>query len=330
MIHEAAFYEQCDNGKVVCHLCPAECLLTENKAGICSNRYNKNGKLVTSNYGEVVTLAVDPIEKKPLYHFYPTSNILSTGANGCNFGCLNCQNFEISQETVFTKTVLPEKLVSLALEQNSIGVAFTYTEPFIWFEYILDTAKLLKKQNLSVVLVSNGYVNKKPLEQLLPFIDAINIDLKSIESDFYKKICKGKLQPVLDTIKIIADSDTHVELTYLVIPGLNDSDEQIEKWVDFVSSISEYIPIHFSAYHPDYKMTNRATSIDTLYKAVAIARKRMKYVFVGNVSDSEYTDSYCPDCSNLLIRRKGYHTEIIGLDASHCMKCGFHTKIVHS
>lgn len=329
MIREASFYEKSTDGKVLCHLCPAECVLSEGKVGICNCRSNQNGILVTHNYGEVVALALDPIEKKPLYHFYPTSQILSTGANGCNFGCLNCQNWEISQGKAETKAVTPEQLVMLAKEKNSIGVAFTYTEPFIWYEYILETAMLLKKENLKVVLVSNGYINKEPLEKLMPYIDAINIDLKSIDDDFYKKICKGKLQPVLDTIKTIAKSDIHLELTNLIIPELNDSSEQIEKWVDYVASLSEYIPIHFSAYFPDYKMSQQATDEKTLFQAVEIAQKRMKYVFVGNVRSEKYSDSHCPNCLNLLIKRSGYQTEIVGLNKSHCMKCDFDTKIIH-
>ncbi len=329
MIQEASFYEQCADDKVRCHLCPAECELALDKIGICNSRFNKDGKLVTNNFGEVVTLAIDPIEKKPLYHFYPTKNILSTGANGCNCGCLNCQNWEISQKDVPTKSVSPEQLVSLALEQDSIGVAFTYTEPFIWYEYLLESAQLLKKSNLSVVLVSNGYVNQEPLRQLLPFIDAINIDLKSIDSDFYKKICKWKLQPVLDTIKTVAESGTHLELTNLIIQGLNDSDAQIEKWVDFVASLSTYIPIHLSAYHPDYKMTYEATTEETLNRAFEIAQKRMKYVFVGNVRESKHANSYCPNCNELLIKRNGYQTEVVGLKQSYCLKCRFDTKIYH-
>ncbi len=330
MFREASFYEKSSDGKVLCHLCPAECVLTEGKVGICNCRSNQNGILVTHNYGEVVALAIDPIEKKPLYHFYPTSQILSTGANGCNFGCLNCQNWEISQGKAETKAVTPEQLVALAKERNSIGVAFTYTEPFIWYEYVLDTAQLLKQANLKVVLVSNGYINKEPLEKLMPFIDAINIDLKSMDDDFYKKICKGKVQPVFDTIETIAKSDIHLEITNLIIPDLNDSVEQIEKWVDYVASLSEYIPIHFSAYHPDYKMSQRATDEKTLFEAVQIAQKRMKYVFVGNVISDKYSDSDCPNCLNLLIKRSGYQTEVVGLNESHCIKCGFDTKIIHN
>ena len=327
---EADFYEIPENQKVICQLCPAYCTLTEGKHGICQNRFNKNGKLYTNNFGEVVTLAIDPIEKKPLYHFLPSQQILSTGANGCNFGCLNCQNWEISQQDVKTKYISPESLVQINKEKNCIGVAFTYTEPFIWFEYIFETVKLLKEENLAVVLVSNGYVNEKPLEKLLPYIDAINIDLKSIETDFYKKICKAKLQPVLHTIKTVAQSDTHLELTYLIIPELNDTDAQIHKWVDFVAEQSEYIPIHFSAYFPDYKMENPATSKATLYNAVEIARKTMKFVYVGNVKGSSFADTHCPACTNLVIHRDGYITDIVGLHGSHCTNCGFNLKIVQS
>jgi len=229
----AEYFEKNEDGSVLCCLCPAECHLKQDQVGICGCRYNKNGDLYTNNYGELVTLAVDPIEKKPLYHFHPTKNILSTGANGCNFACDNCQNWTISQEKVRTIFVSPEKLVETAIHHDSFGVAFTYTEPMIWFEYIYDSALLLKEAGLKVVLVSNGYINPKPLQKILKYIDAINVDLKGIKDEFYKKVCKGKLQPVLDNLKTIHNSTTHMEITNLLIPGKNDSDEDIGKLVNF-------------------------------------------------------------------------------------------------
>lgn len=329
MIKTASYYEKIDNNKVICHLCPAECRLTEGKAGICGNRFNRNGKLLTDNYGELVTIAVDPIEKKPLYHYYPTYDILSTGPNGCNFACLNCQNWTISQTKVKTISVSPEKLVDIARQHNTFGVAFTYTEPFIWFEYILDCAPLLKKAGLKVVLVSNGYINEKPLDDILQYIDAINVDLKSMRPDFYKQVCKGKVEPVLNNIKKIAASKTHLELTNLIIPQKNDSDEDLNELVDFIADISESIPLHFSAYHPDYKMNIPPTPLETILRAKSIAQKKLKYVYVGNIVTKDGANTYCPECHNLLIQRTGYTTEIIGLENSKCTSCQFETGIIH-
>ena len=329
MIRTASYFKKTDGNSVQCQLCPADCLLSEGKTGICGSRFNRGGELMTDNYGELVTFAVDPIEKKPLYHFYPSSDILSTGANGCNFGCLNCQNWTISQQKVKTITVTPEQLVELAKQHKTIGVAFTYTEPMIWFEYIMDCAPLLHEAGLKVVLVSNGYVNSEPLEELLVYIDAINIDLKSIRSDFYKEMCKGKLEPVLKNIKTIAESKTHLELTNLIIPGKNDSNEDLSEWVDFVASVSDKIPVHFSAYHPDYKLDIPATPLKTMLRAVEIAQKQLSYVYVGNIIVENGAHTYCPQCNNLLIRRTGYQTEIVALENSVCTQCNFDTGIIN-
>lgn len=328
MIRPAAYGETLEDGKVACHLCPAECRLNEGKAGICGCRFNKGGELVTENYGELVTIGVDPIEKKPLYHFYPAKDILSTGANGCNFGCLHCQNWAISQKKVPTRQCTPEQLVDAALESDSIGVAFTYTEPMIWYEYIMDCAPLLRQAGLKVVLVSNGYINAEPLKRLLPVIDAVNIDLKGMRPEFYRTVCRGRLEPILDNIRSIAESEVHLEVTNLIIPGKNDSDDDINMLVDYLASVSELIPLHLSAYRPDYKMKIEATTTATLLQARQIAMAKLKYVYLGNVSLSEGSDTHCPQCAGLLIGRNGYVAVVEGLSAGNCLQCGFATGII--
>ncbi len=328
MLKEAAFYQSISDDKLLCQLCPADCKLAEGQVGICGCRFNRQGTLYTDNYGEAVTLAVDPIEKKPLYHFHPTANIVSTGPNGCNLGCLHCQNWTISQSKVQTTYVEPSALVKMVTRCGSIGVAFTYTEPIIWYEYIMDTAPLLHQAGYKVVLVTNGYINAEPLSHLLEHIDAANIDLKGMRPEFYKKVCKGKLEPVLETIRTVAASHVHLELTNLLIPGKNDSDEDITKLVEFVASISDDIPLHLSAYHPQYKLNIEATPADTMLRAFSIAQSKLKHVFLGNIALPDGSDSICASCGHKLIRRSGYRTEIVGLDGSKCSNCGAETGIV--
>lgn len=327
MIHPAAFAEKLDDGAVRCLLCPADCRLTEGKRGICESRFNQNGELVTDNYGEAVTLAVDPIEKKPLYHFYPGSKILSTGPNCCNLGCTFCQNWLISQRRASTTYLSPQQLVTAAIDEKSLGIAFTYTEPLIWFEYILDVAPIAHSAGLKIVLVSNGYLNPDAFERLLPHVDAFNIDLKGMSERFYLRVCKGKVAPVLANIRRIARSDSHLEITNLVIPGENDSEADLESLVAFVAEVSDRIPLHFSAYHPDYEMGNDPTPLATLRLAGQIGRRNLKYVYLGNVSAGEGNDTLCPSCGHLLVARSGYHAAITGLDGSRCSRCGAESDI---
>ncbi len=328
MLKAAEFSQTLSESRVGCLLCPAECKLGEGQVGICGCRFNQDGKLMTSNYGELVTLAVDPIEKKPLYHFYPTADILSTGPNGCNFSCVNCQNWQISQCKIETAYWSPEELADAANRDGSIGIAFTYTEPLIWYEYIMDVAPLLKANGQKVVLVSNGYVSPRPLEKLIGVMDAINIDLKSMRPDFYRRICKGELAPVLDNIRAIAESNVHMELTNLVIPTMNDSEEDLKQLIDFVASLSDMIPLHFSAYHPDYKLELPPTPIDTMLKARELARRKLKFVYLGNVHIPGCANTICPACKRLLVSRDGYQTRIEGLNGSKCADCGEETAIV--
>ena len=328
MLKEALYWERRGDGKIHCLLCPVSCIIAEGKVGVCLGRKNQNGILYATNYGEVVSIALDPIEKKPLYHFYPGREILSTGPNGCNLKCGHCQNWAISQVESPTEYVSPEKLVELALKYNSIGIAYTYTEPLIWYEYIEDTAKLAKEKNLKNVLVTNGYINQAPLLELLPLIDAMNIDVKSMENDFYRKVCKGKIEPVLKAVELSVKNKVHLEITNLVIPTLNDSDEQIKKLVDWLAGIDDKIPLHFSRYFPHYKIDLPPTPVATLERAFKLAKEKLKYVYVGNVYVEDASDTLCPQCSNLLVNRDGYFTRIVGIKDNKCSSCGREVDLV--
>jgi pyruvate formate lyase activating enzyme len=321
MKYEARYYEKLPNSSVRCMLCPQNCVISPGQAGICRGRENVNGTLYAKNYGECVSLSMDPIEKKPLYHFFPGSSILSTASNSCNLKCRFCQNAEISQKSSPTQYVSPRELVDIALRQNSIGIAYTYTEPLTWYEYVIDVAKLAHEHSLKNVLVTNGMINEAPLMKLLPHIDAANIDLKSMDSDFYENIVHGKLETVLNTIKI-AKKHWHVELTNLVIPGYNDSHELISRLVDFVVSVGVETPLHFSRYFPNYQFSVPATPAETLKSAYKIAREKLRYVYVGNVWTTNASDTHCPKCGNLLVDRSHYQVLTHGIKNGRCNKCG--------
>lgn len=284
MEKEARFYQALSDGKVKCFLCPNQCTIDKRKHGSCGVRENKDGKLVTLIYGEATSIALDPIEKKPLLHFYPGSYILSIGTKGCNFHCPFCQNYSISQDyNSPTQNITSQQVVDRAKELNSIGVAYTYNEPFIWYEFVLDTAKQVREAGLKNVLVTNGYVNSKPLDEILPFIDAMNIDIKSVEDRFYQKICRGKLRPVLETAKK-AKQNLHVEITNLIIPTLNDSDDNFNMLVNWIfNNLGADTPVHFSRYFPCYKTDIPPTPVAVLKRAEGIARKRLKHVYLGNI-----------------------------------------------
>ncbi|MFH2035893.1 MAG: AmmeMemoRadiSam system radical SAM enzyme [Candidatus Zixiibacteriota bacterium] len=328
MIVPGSYEKQLTEDKVQCLLCPANCILTIDKRGICGSRFNQEGQLVTDNFGEMVSACYDPIEKKPLYHFFPGSSIFSTGPNGCNFGCVFCQNWEISQTEVNTRFASPDDLLELAGANNSIGIAYTYSEPLIWFEYILTAGKLVKELGLMNVLVSNGYINELPLKDIIPIIDAVNIDLKSMRPGFYKKLCKSKLDPVLKNIKTLFKEGVHLEITNLVITDENDTSDDFEQITDFIAELSPTIPIHFSAYHPSYKMNNRATSPATLLKAYEIASKKLDFVYLGNINLPGKGDTFCPHCHTKLITRTGYFIEIGPLENGKCTECGYETGII--
>ncbi len=309
-----------------CNLCPRYCIISDGKVGNCGIRKNVDGKLFSLTYDKFTSVSMDPIEKKPLYHFYPTREILSLGTLGCNFHCQFCQNWEISQAVFderYLKTVTSSDAVALAKQYRSVGIAYTYNEPLINYEWLKDTMSEAKKYGLKNVIVSNGYINEEPFYNIVENIDAANIDVKSFRDEFYKKYCGGKLAPVLRTVEILVKKKKHVEITNLIIPGLNDSDEEISDLVDWVWSLGEETPLHFSRYFPCYKMTIKATPFPTLEKARKIALKKLKHVYIGNVMELEYNRTYCPQCKEILIERKGYNTEIAGLKDDHCKKCGY-------
>jgi len=266
---------------------------------------------------------MDPIEKKPLYHFYPGSQILSIGTTGCNLKCQFCQNWHISQESVSTHQVSPEDIVKYAKKYNAIGVAYTYNEPFIWYEYVLDTAKMIKQEGLKNVLVTNGYVNEQPLLELLPYIDALNIDVKSIEDGFYQEICGGvRLNPVLNTIKLSKKNGCWVELTNLVIPTLNDSPLQINNLINWISEeIGDSVPLHFSRYFPNYKMNLPPTPLATLEQIYHQSLQRLKYVYIGNACEINGDNTCCPMCNRIVIKRKGYGISQYNLKDGRCGWC---------
>jgi len=288
-LKEAMFYEKKNNNRVLCQLCPHNCLISSGRSGICGVKKNDNGVLYSMIYEQASSLSLDPIEKKPLYKFHPRSKILSVGTVGCNFKCPFCQNHSISMahaDKADTIKITSADLVRKAIElipQGNIGIAYTYNEPTVWYEYIYETAKLAKSKDLVNVLVTNGYINREPLEHIQPFIDAMNIDLKAFNEDFYRKIVKGNLEDVKATIEISAEK-CHVEITTLIIPDLNDSIDEMEEMTQWLSSISPDIPLHLSRFFPRYEMTNKpATSIKTLTDLERIARRHLKNVYLGNV-----------------------------------------------
>lgn len=312
-----------DDGRKRCLVCPHHCGLKEGQRGICRVRMNREGQLLATNYGEFSALALDPIEKKPLYHFYPGSMILSAGSFGCNLSCPFCQNYSIAHQMPATRYISPEELVEINLAcqaQGSIGMAFTYNEPVMWLEYIMDTAPLLHGQGLKVVMVSNGYIEAKPLQDLLGLVDAFNIDLKGFNDRFYQRICMGKLAAVQATLAAIAPC-AHLEVTNLLIPGENDHDDEVRDMCRWLANLDSQIVLHFSAYHPAYKMNLPPTPGETLRRAANIAHEYLAHVYLGNLP-GEANDSFCPRCGQVLISRSGYEVKRLGLTKGKCRYCG--------
>lgn len=282
----AMFYRKMDNNKVGCYLCPHECNLSNQQKGICSTRQNIDGELYSINYGKVSSIALDPIEKKPFRHFYPGSNILSIGSYGCNMKCSFCQNWHIAHDSPNILDVTPEFIIQKAIEaknSNCIGIAYTYNEPTVWYDFVYDTSRRAKADGLVNALVTNGFIQQQPIKELLPFIDAMNIDVKAFTTNFYRNICKAKLEDVKKTVDI-ANEECHVEITTLLIPGLNDSLEEIGQLASWLASINPEIPLHISRFFPNYKMQDiKPTPIETLKKVKNEALKHLKYVYIGNI-----------------------------------------------
>ncbi|MBC7081069.1 MAG: AmmeMemoRadiSam system radical SAM enzyme [Thermoplasmatales archaeon] len=319
--------------KVQCNLCPHRCVLKEGERGICGVRKASSGKLFTLIYASAFSACPDPIEKKPLFHFYPGSLVYSLGSVGCNLKCMHCQNFSISQalpEEYYLEEILPHEAIERA-KRCCDGIAWTYNEPTIWVEYAVDCAKIAKKEGLYTVFVTNGYINEDAIYEVSKYVDAANIDVKSMSKDFYKKICGGKLEPVLDACKSYKSKGVHVEITYLVIPTKNDDKEEIKKFCKWVlENLGNEQVIHFTAFYPHYKMSDLPpTPLKKLLEAYGIAREEgFHYVYLGNVPHGEYENTYCPTCKNLLIERHGFSSQIVGLKEGKCSKCGEKIKVI--
>jgi pyruvate formate lyase activating enzyme len=328
-MHTALYFEKAENGIVRCLLCPHLCTIKEGQRGTCGVRRNQDGVLYSETYSNISSLHFDPIEKKPLYHFHPGSTILSIGSIGCNLKCSFCQNCSISQATVDTfhwfNNYTVEEVVDMACaEKENIGISFTYNEPTVSFEFMLEIAELAKSRDLKTVMVSNGFINPGPLEQLIPFMDAFNIDLKAFRNDFYKIHSKAKLEPVLGTLKLLNKNNRHFEITNLVIPTLNDDISVFREMISWIhDELGPYSILHLSRYFPHYKMTIPGTPAETLKILFDVAREKLSYVYMGNIASSEGQNTYCPGCGNLLVQRIGYRTVVAGISKKRtCSKCG--------
>ena len=333
---ERGFNRVKDN-KVRCQACHNQCLINDKKIGICGVRQNIDGDLYLLVYGKAISVNIDPIEKKPLFHFLPGQMAFSLGTLGCNFACDFCQNWEISQKIKNQKSKIkikdniyygeewgPEKIVKYCKENKIPIIAYTYNEPTIWAEYALDTMKLAKKEGIKNVWVSNGFMSEKTLNLIGPTLDGINIDLKSFKNDFYRKICKARIEPVKENIKKIWEMRIWIEVTTLIIPGFNDSEKELEQIAEFLANISPDLPWHISAFYPAYKMLDTLpTSQKNLVKAYNIGKKAgLKYVYTGNIPDVDYESTFCPKCNKKIIERMGVECLKNYLKKGKCPECG--------
>ncbi len=313
-----------DDEGVVCDLCPHACVVRNGCSGRCGVRVARNGMLEAAGYGRLSSMQVDPVEKKPLYHFHPGSSIFSIGGCGCNFSCEFCQNWSISQRVdLSAETVPPDDVVQAALRAESVGIAYTYNEPLVGFEYVLDCSKAARAVGLANVLVTNGYLKLEPAREILAATDALNIDIKSMDDDFYRKYCKASVAPVLDFARLATHTGCHVEITCLLVPGLNDTSADLEKLADWIASeLGATTPLHLSAYYPRHKMNLPPTERAVLENAARICQQRLAYVYLGNVSSEMGRDTLCAGCGAVLIGRQGYATDTSGLREGVCASCG--------
>jgi pyruvate formate lyase activating enzyme len=328
MIKEAMLWRKAEGGKVECFLCAHRCSVAPSKFGVCGVRENREGALFSHVYGEVIAAHIDPIEKKPLYHFLPGTTSFSIATIGCNFRCPFCQNWQISQAKK-SKTsgggykLRPEDIIAEAKAQGCRSISYTYTEPTIFFEYAYDTAKIAHAAGLANVFVTNGYMTAEALKTIQPYLGAANVDLKAFKDETYKKVCGARLQPVLDSIRLMSELGIWVEVTTLVVPGLNDSAEELLAAARFIAGISQDIPWHISRFHPDYEYTQApATPMETLRRAFRLGREAgLRYIYIGNVwGESESTE--CPKCHKTVLRRSGLSVEKNSLRNGRCPHCG--------
>ncbi|MGR3218251.1 MAG: AmmeMemoRadiSam system radical SAM enzyme [Candidatus Anammoxibacter sp.] len=323
---EADHYEQYKN-MIRCKLCPHECILKENDRGFCRTRVVKKDKLFTVAYGNPCAVHIDPVEKKPLFHFLPSTSILSVATAGCNLRCLNCQNWEISQSRpgdTRNFDLMPENLAVSTKTRNIPSIAYTYSDPVIFYEYVIDSARIAKRLGIKNVLVTAGYVNEDPLREICKVVDAANVDLKSFNNGFYKKVSKATLSPVLNCLKVMREEGVWIEVTRLIIPTLSDDLDDIKRMCEWmVRELGEYTPLHLSRFHPSYKLKMLyPTPVETLVRASEVARNAgLQFVYVGNIPGHNSEDTICPRCKETIINREGYHIHKNGLNDGRC-KCG--------
>jgi pyruvate formate lyase activating enzyme len=325
--HPAEHWERIEGGKVHCLLCPQGCRIPEGKQGLCGIRKNVTGELKAMAYGVYPAVNVDPIEKKPLNHFLPGSEAFSIGSVGCNLTCRMCQNWSLSRSVadIRARIMEPKELLAMAGASGSPSVAFTYNEPSINFEYIMEAAPLLRSKGIRTVLVTNGFLQPEPWKELMTVMDAANIDVKGFTERFYKSVAGGKLQPVLDNSKASFEAGVHIELTYLVIPTVNDAEGEIENFCRWVATdLSSDVPVHFTRFHPDFEMTDLPpTPVETMEMARNIATGAgLVNVYIGNLGGKGYNDTVCPKCRSLIISRVGYSVTVRGMDGTSCSSCG--------
>ncbi|MBU0684071.1 MAG: AmmeMemoRadiSam system radical SAM enzyme [Candidatus Omnitrophica bacterium] len=329
MRKEAMLWEKCEGDEIHCYLCAHHCIVPESGFGFCAVRQNIKGCLYTYTYGRAIADTVDPIEKKPFYHFLPGTYAYSIATAGCNFRCSFCQNWTISQLSVMGGKIegyelLPEKIARNALEKSCRSISCTYTEPTIFFEYAYDVCRIAKDNGLYNTFVTNGFMTKKAIDVMAGYIDAANVDLKFFQNSSYEKICKGRLQPVLDSIQYMKDKGIWIEITTLVVPGVNDSDKELKDIAGFIAKIDKSIPWHISRFHPDYKdMELLPTSMLLLNRAFEIGKAAgLEYVYLGNVAQK--TGTLCPGCGELLIKRAGFNAvcQPNFLKSGRCGSCG--------
>lgn len=327
--HKQSLYQQPEKGNNVhCQLCPHHCVIREGMTGICKTRVNKQGVLYSMAYGNPCSVCIDPIEKKPLFHYLPGERIFSLATPGCNLHCLNCQNWEISQvspEKINRYDLMPAEVVQQAMGHHCHLIAFTYTEPTVYYEYMFDIAQLAHKKGMKCVLISNGYINPQPLLDLCPWLDAANIDLKCFDEAIYRSLCGGSLQPVLHTLKTLKEQGVWLEITNLIIPGYTDDMEMIQamcQWL--VENGFQDTPLHFSRFFPTYKLSQvNPTPKATLIEAEEVAKKAgISYVYIGNLADTGYEHTCCPHCHRTVVERDGFQIIHNRVTDGQCSFCG--------
>lgn len=332
---EANWYKKLSNNRVRCDLCNHHCVINDGNRGICGVRENKKGTLYSLVYGKVIASHIDPIEKKPLFHYLPGSYSFSIATVGCNFRCTHCQNSDISQmpvdhNRIMGQEVSPEQIVNLAEKNECESISYTYTEPTIFMEYAIDIAKLAKEKGIKNVFVTNGYMTEEVLNEVYPYMDAANVDLKGFTEEHYKNICGARLKPVLNSIKLMKKLGVWIEITTLIIPTVNDSEEKLRELAEFILSVGEEIPWHVSRFHPTYKMTNiPSTPIKTVIKARQIGLDvGLRYVYTGNIPGDEGENTYCYNCGKIIIQRFGYNVGKVNVKDSKCLYCNAHLDLI--